>query len=60
VIILLEKDYLIGKGLFEKNLFEKEDIIEKNTYSSTQCPAVATQSSLMSAPPHLWVELNKI
>ena len=28
------------------------------TYSSTQWPAVATQSSLMRAPPHRWVEEN--
>lgn len=26
-----------------------------NTYSSTQCPAVAIQLSLIIAPPHRWV-----
>ena len=30
----------------------------KKSYSSTQCPAVATQRSFRSAPPHLWVEEN--
>jgi len=28
------------------------------THSSTQCPAVATQYSLMRAPPHRCVEVN--
>lgn len=53
--------YLIGKYLhytWNRNRPGKlRNASAKNyTYSSTQCPAVAIQPSLMMAPPHRWVD----